>query len=70
MYTNTGLMPSVCCFVSENLVRMDSPHFIDHRLVGKYFQSFEGTYFLSNDEKAREYPEDREFVERMEEQNI
>jgi len=52
-------------FVSENLHHQSKGNFIDHPLVGKYFQEFKEHYFVPNDEKANEYPDDLHLVEQL-----
>ncbi|XP_031849665.1 F-box only protein 21 isoform X2 [Nomia melanderi] len=44
----------------ENLVVAVEPEWINNRLIGKYFYKFNGMYYLPNEEKAKEYPEDEE----------
>lgn len=44
---------------------MEQPHSIDHEMVGRYFQSFEGTHYLPNAEKAAEYPDDVTHTDRL-----
>ncbi|KAG7209067.1 hypothetical protein KM043_015222 [Ampulex compressa] len=42
----------------ENLLLEPTPSCINHFEIGRYFCTFNGTYYVPNEEKAREYPED------------
>lgn len=42
----------------ENLFHPDTYQEIPHPDVGKYFKEFTGQYYVMNDEKAQEYPDD------------
>ncbi|XP_015440165.1 PREDICTED: F-box only protein 21-like [Dufourea novaeangliae] len=44
----------------ENLILAPYPEWINHQAIGRYFYKFNGTHYLPNEEKAREYPEDEE----------
>ncbi|XP_076626553.1 F-box only protein 21 [Colletes latitarsis] len=42
----------------ENLCLASNPEWINHHALGRYFYKFNGTYYVPNEETAREYPED------------
>ncbi|GFR03196.1 f-box only protein 21 [Trichonephila clavata] len=42
----------------ENLVPDGAMAPIDHPAVGRYFESFHGSYYLPNEQKFQEYPDD------------
>ncbi|XP_015124343.1 F-box only protein 21 isoform X1 [Diachasma alloeum] len=42
----------------ENLIIAPTPKWINHDDVGRYFYKFCGAYYLPNEEKEREYPDD------------
>lgn len=44
----------------ENLEICDSPRFINHPDVGKYFEEFKNTHFVPNEMTNAEYPEDND----------
>ncbi|XP_043281812.1 F-box only protein 21-like [Venturia canescens] len=49
----------------ENLFISNTPAAINHHEIGKNFCKFMKTYYMPNEEKAREYPEDEEFRDKM-----
>ncbi|XP_001601019.1 F-box only protein 21 [Nasonia vitripennis] len=49
----------------ENLVMADSPGWVNHYEVGRYFCQFKGTHYVPNEEKAKEYPDDAEVREKL-----
>uniref|UniRef100_T1J6H4 Hemimethylated DNA-binding domain-containing protein n=1 Tax=Strigamia maritima TaxID=126957 RepID=T1J6H4_STRMM len=42
----------------ENLEIASEPSCLTHAEIGRYFSAFNGTYYVPNDEKAKEYPQD------------
>lgn len=42
----------------ENLIHDDEMTPIAHSAVGRYFESFHGSYYLPNEQKLQEYPDD------------
>jgi len=49
----------------ENLVMAAQPGWVDHFEIGRYFCNFNGTHYVPNEEKAKEYPEDAEVRDRL-----
>lgn len=47
----------------ENLELLDEAEVIDHEEVGKYFEEFNGRFYVMNAESRREYPEDEQVCE-------
>ncbi|XP_015606754.1 F-box only protein 21 [Cephus cinctus] len=43
-----------------NLLMAPSPEWVNHYEIGRFFCKFNGTHYVPNEEKAREYPEDAE----------
>lgn len=49
----------------ENLTINLKPCMVSHPEVGKYFESFNGSYYTPNNEKVTEYPEDIKLLKQM-----
>lgn len=58
-FYNISVDDGSCYYVAqENLLLAPNPEWINHHAIGKYFYKFNGTHYVPNAEKAREYPED------------
>ncbi|KAK0090464.1 hypothetical protein PV325_000128 [Microctonus aethiopoides] len=49
----------------ENLIITTSSNPVDHDEIGRYFYKYCGTYYLPNEEKEKEYPEDTNIRSRL-----
>ena len=44
--------------VAENLLLTQEVREISHSEVGKFFEEFQGRFYIPNDDKLKEYPDD------------
>ncbi|XP_023288869.1 F-box only protein 21 [Orussus abietinus] len=49
----------------ENLEMAQTPAWVNHYEIGRYFCKFLGTHYVPNEEKSKEYPEDAEVRNRL-----